>query len=218
MPVPLRAGVLIADDHPLVRRGLRAIIDGVADLRVVAEAGEGAEALRCARRPDVDLALVDLGMPGTGGLEVARRLSREPASPPVLVLSVHDGERHVFEAVRAGARGYVVKSAADDCLVGACRRVLRGERFVVPPGAPKAVRAAIARAEAGEEAASPLTPREAEIARLVADGVPGSQIAERLGISAKTVERHRENIARKLDLADRVDLTRYAVREGLVEA
>jgi DNA-binding NarL/FixJ family response regulator len=218
MSVPLRAGVLVADDHSLVRRGLRALIDGVADLRVAAEAADGEEALRAAGQPEVDLALLDLTMPGLGGLEVTRRLRAARPSLPVLVLSVHDGERHVFEAVRAGARGYVVKSAADDRLVDACRRVLRGERFVVPPDASKAVLAAVARAQAGERDASPLSPREAEVACLVADGVPAADIATELGISPKTVERHRENIAAKLDLADRVELTRYVVREGLVDA
>ena len=207
--------VLLADDHAVVRHGLRLVLDAEPDFRVVAEAADGAEAVSLGLRDEVDLAILDVAMPRLTGIQAARRLAEHRPGLRTLILSMHDNEQFFFEALRAGASGYVLKSAAHTDLVAACRAALRGEPFLYPRGLAALVREAL---EGGTDAGSdPLTPRETEVVKLIAEGLSGREIASILHISEKTVERHRSNVFEKLALKDRVALTRYAIRRGLVE-
>jgi DNA-binding NarL/FixJ family response regulator len=215
----LRARILIADDHVMVRRGLRMVLDAEPDLSVVAEAGDGAEAVAIARDvPELELAILDVSMPRMTGLQAAAELTRRRPDVRVLMLSMHDNEQYLFEALSAGACGYVLKSAADRDLVESCRAALRGEPFLYPSAIAALIRDYLDRARDGEDAQpDPLTPREREVLKLIAEAHTSEQIAALLNVSRKTVERHRENILAKLGMRDRVQLTRYAIRRGLVE-
>lgn len=210
--------ILLADDHALVRRGVRLILDAEPDMHVVAEAGDGAEALSLVRETEVDLAILDVSMPRQTGLQAARELSRRRPGLPILMLSMHDNEQYFFESLRAGASGYVLKSAADQDLVEACRAAMRGEPFLYAGVMSTIVRDYLERVRRGERMPrGVLTPREDEVVKLIAEGHTSREIADVLTISVKTVERHRANVMGKLGLRDRVDLTRYAVRAGLIE-
>jgi DNA-binding NarL/FixJ family response regulator len=216
--VPLRTRVLLADDHTVVRHGLRMILDAAPDFTVVAEAGDGVEAVQLGLREDIDLAVLDVAMPRRTGLGVARELTRRRPELKVLMLSVHDVNQYFFEALKAGASGYVLKTVADRDLVQACRAVMRGEPFLYPPTVRTLMREYLDRAADGASVREdPLTPREREVVKLVAEAYSSEEIARLLVISPRTVERHRENILSKLRLRDRVELTRYAIRHGLVE-
>jgi DNA-binding NarL/FixJ family response regulator len=218
MTIPFPAKLLIADDHVMVRRGLRLVLDAEPDLRVVAEASDGAEALERVRDTEVDLAILDVSMPRMTGLQASAELARRHPAVKVLMLSMHDNEQYLFEALKAGASGYVLKTAADRDLVHACRAALRGEPFLYPSAVAALIRDFLQRAQAGEAVPEePLTPRELEIVKLVAEAHTSADIAELLHISPRTVERHRENVMTKLGMRDRVQLTRYAIRRGLVE-
>ncbi len=218
MTLPLKTRILLADDHAVVRRGLRMVLDAEADLEVVAEVGDGAEAVEQALREEYDLAILDVTMPRLTGIQAARQLTRQKPDLRVLILSMHDNERYFFEALAAGASGYVLKSVADRDLVEACRATMRGEPFIYPGAVKALVRDYLERAKDGEHAPhDPLSPRESEIVKLIAEGHSSREIAELLVISEKTVERHRANILEKLGMRDRVELTRYAIRSGLVE-
>jgi DNA-binding NarL/FixJ family response regulator len=218
MSVPLRARLLIADDHALVRRGLRLIIDGAPDLHVVAEVGDGLEAIERAVRGDIDLAILDVAMPRCTGLQAARELAARLPELRTLMLSMYDSDQYFFQALRAGASGYVLKSAAGHDLIAACRAALRGEPFLYPPAVRAIIREHLDAAGAGEDSdAEVLIPRERQVVKLVAEAYTTEQIAGLLLISPRTVERHRENILAKLGMRDRVELTRYAIRRGLVE-
>ena len=214
---PLKTKILLADDHAVVRRGLRLVLDAEPDLDVVAEVGDGAEAVQRALSEDIDLAVLDVTMPRLTGLQGARELSRRRPELRVLILSMHDNEQYLFEALRAGASGYVLKSAADRDLVEACRAAMRGEPFVYPRGVAALIREYLDAARQGAGGEDPLTPRELEVVKLIAESHTTREIAEELVISEKTVERHRANILEKLGFHDRVELTRYAIRRGLVE-
>jgi DNA-binding NarL/FixJ family response regulator len=215
MTVPLCARVLLADDHPVVRRGLRMVLDAAPDLQVVAEAADGIEAVERALREDLDLAILDVAMPRRTGLHAARELTRRRPRLRVIMLSMHDVEAYCFEALKAGASGYVLKTVADRDLVEACRAALRGEPFLYPPTIRAVMRAYL---DAPDDAmGSPLTPREQEVTKLVAESHSTEGIAGLLAISPRTVERHRENILAKLGMRDRVELTRWAIRHGLIE-
>jgi DNA-binding NarL/FixJ family response regulator len=212
------ARLLLADDHVMVRRGLRLVLDAEPDLKVVAEASDGIEALEVVRRMEIDLAVLDVSMPRTSGLQATAELTVLRPELRVLILSMHDNEQYLFEALKAGASGYVLKTAADRDLVEACRAALRGEPFLYPAAITALVRDFLERARTGDAApADPLTPRELQVLKLVAEAHTNDQIAELLSISRKTVERHRENLMGKLGMRDRVELTRYAIRRGLVE-
>jgi len=215
---PLRTRILLADDHAVVRRGLRLVLDAEPDLQVVAEAADGLEALARALRDDVQLAVLDVAMPGLTGLQVARELSARRPELRSLLLSMHDSDQYLFEALRAGASGYVLKADADHTLIEACRAAMRGEPFLYPGGVSALVREHLERARRGDAARSdPLSDRETQVVKLIAEGHSGREIAALLHISEHTVERHREHILDKLGLRDRVALTRYAIRRGLVE-
>ena len=218
MTVPLKTRILLADDHSMVRRGLRMVLDAEPDLEVVAEASDGHEAVELALSEEVDLAVLDVAMPRLTGLQAAAELKRRRPEVRTLMLSMYDSEQYFFEALKAGASGYVLKSAADHDLVEACRAAMRGEPFLYPAAVTALIRDYLDRAGRGEAVPSdPLTPRELEIVKLVAEGYSSDEIAEALVISKKTVEHHRSHVLEKLGMRDRVELTRYAIRRGLVE-
>ena len=216
--VPLKTRILLADDHTIVRQGLRFILDAEPDLEVVAEVANGNEAVARALKDDVDLAILDIAMPTMTGLQAARELAARRPELRMLILSMHDDEGYLFEALKAGTAGYVLKSVADRDLVEACRAAMRGEPFLYAGAERALVRDYVQRARAGETPPEdPLTPREQQIVKLIAESHTNRQIAEVLTISEKTVETHRANILEKLGMRDRVELTRYAIRRGFVE-
>jgi DNA-binding NarL/FixJ family response regulator len=218
---PLKTRILLADDHALVRRGLRLVLDAEPDLEVVGEAGNGAEAIQLALGLEVDLAILDISMPRMTGLQAVAELRRRKPALRTLILSMHENERYLYESLKAGASGYVLKSVADRDLVEACRAAMRGEAFLYPGAETSLIRDFLrqARTVAGGESVreDPLTSREQEVVKLIAESYSTRQIADALVISEKTVDRHRTNILEKLGMHDRVELTRYAIRRGLVE-
>ena len=216
--IPLKTRILLADDHAVVRHGLRMVLDAQPDMEVVAEAGDGIEAVRRGLEGDVDLAVIDITMPRMTGLHAARELHRQRPGLRILMLSMHENERYLYEALKAGASGYVLKTVADRDLVEAVRAAMRGERFLYPGAMTPLIEDFLKRARQDLPVReNPLTPREQEVVKLVAEGYTNKQIAETLIISEKTVERHRANILEKLGMRDRVELTRYAIRHGLIE-
>lgn len=210
--------ILLADDHALVRSGLRMILDAEPDLTVVAEAADGAEAVALVQQTEVDLAILDIAMPRMTGLQAAREINRNHPHVRMLMLSMHDNEQYFFEALKAGASGYVLKSVADQDLLEACRATIRGEPFLYAGAVTALIREYLHRARQGTTLPETiLTPREEEVLKLIAEGFSAREIAKTLGISAKTVDRHRTNTLQKLGLRDRLALTRYAIRTGLIE-
>jgi DNA-binding NarL/FixJ family response regulator len=218
MVTPLKTRVLLADDHAVVRSGLRAVLDAESDIDVVAEAADGGEAIRAALAHDVDLAILDVSMPKLTGLQVTAELRRRRRQLRVLILSVHDNEQYFFEALRAGASGYVLKSAANRDLIFACRAAMRGEPFLYPKAVTALIRDYLERAGDGAAAPrDPLTARELQVVKLIAEGYTSEEIATELVIRRKTVDHHRANILDKLGLRNVAELTRYAIRRGLLE-
>lgn len=209
---------MLVDDHALVRRGVRLILEQQPDLQVVAEASDGAEAIALLRDTEVDLVVLDIAMPVMTGLQVAREINRRREPPKVLMLSMYDNEQYFFEALRLGASGYVLKSVVDEDLVEACRAAMRGEAFAYPGAMGALVRDYLDRLARGERLPpAVLTPREDEVLKLIAEGRSSKEIARLLSISLKTVESHRANILSRLGMSDRTQLTRYAIRAGLIE-
>ena len=207
--------VLLADDHGIVRSGLRMLIERQPGMGVVAEADDGVAAVERALAERPDVAVLDVSMPRMTGLQATREIKAHAPGTDVLLLSMHDDERYVFDALRAGASGYVLKRAADTDLIGAVRAVSAGEPFVAPAAHREAVRAW--RASAAEAPSEPLSPRELEVVKLIAEAHTNRQIADVLSVSEKTVESHRANLLHKLGMRDRVELVRWAIRRGLVE-
>jgi DNA-binding NarL/FixJ family response regulator len=214
-PAPTR--ILVADDHAIVRHGLRLLLEREPDLTVVAEASDGARAVDLALAGRVDLVILDIAMPRMTGLQAARELSRRRPQLPILILSMYENDQFLFEALKAGASGYVLKSGADRDIVTACRVAIAGDCFLYPSATTTLVRDYLTRAAQTARPDDVLTPREAEIVKLIAEGHNSKQIAAILTISIKTVDRHRANILDKLGMRDRVQLTRYAIRRGLIE-
>ena len=207
--------ILIADDHGIVRSGLRLLLDRQPDMEVVAEAADGAEAVELALRERPDLCILDVGMPRLTGLQATREIKAQAPEMRVLILSMHRDERYLFEALKAGASGYVLKAEADQDLVEASRAVGRGEAFLTNAAERSLIRDWMSSNDEGPR--EPLTPREQEVVKLIAEAHTNAQIAEVLHLSEKTVESHRANVLRKLGMRDRVELVRYAIRRGLVE-
>ena len=208
--------ILIADDHGIVRGGLRLLIERQADMDVVAEAEDGVEAFERALQTQPDLCVMDVSMPRMTGLQAARQIRAHLPSTQVLALSMHDDERYVFDALKAGASGYVLKREVDSALLNAIRAVHRGDAFLT-----NAVERSLVREWMSDEASGPsepLTAREQEVVKLIAEAYTNKQIADALHMAEKTVESHRANVLRKLGMRDRVELVRYAIRRGLVEA
>jgi DNA-binding NarL/FixJ family response regulator len=206
--------ILIADDHGIVRSGLRLLLERQSDMEVVAEASDGAEAVQLALRERPDLCILDVGMPVLTGLQATREIKAQAPAVTVLMLSMHSDERYLFEALKAGASGYVLKAEADQDLVAAARAVGRGEAFLT-----NAAERSLIRDWMNDDAGprEPLTPREQEVVKLIAEAHTNAQIADILHLAEKTVESHRANVLRKLGMRDRVELVRYAIRRGLVE-
>ena len=217
MPIPLVTRILIADDHAIVRSGLRRVLDANPDLEVVAEAEDGAEAVDKALAEDVHLAILDISMPRMTGIQAATELQKRKPELKTLILSMYDSEQFLFEALKAGASGYVLKSGADDEIVDAVRAAMRGDSYLYPSAVTKLVSDYVERGGRGEEQFDVLTPRELEVLKLIAEANTSKEIADKLFISIKTVDRHRQNILEKLGMRDRVELTRYAIRRGLIQ-
>lgn len=216
-PIPLRTNILVADDHALVREGLKRVLDHEPDLGVVSEAADGAAAVELGLDDRIDLAILDVSMPRKTGLQAARELSRRRPELRTLILSMYDNEQFLFEALTAGASGYVLKSDADDDIADACRAAMRGHSFLYPSAVAALMRDLMTRADENAAEFDPLTARELEVLKLIAEGNTSKEIASMLVISIKTVDRHRTNMLGKLGMRDRVDLTRYAIRRGLTE-
>ena len=206
--------VLLADDHRLVRAGLRALLDTMADVEVVAEAADGEEALRLVRELRPDAALLDIAMPKLSGIAVLHQIAAAQLPTRVLLLSMYDNDEYVAEAVRAGACGYLVKDAAVEELELALQALARGDVYLSP-----AISRKLAAAFSGGSRATPgLTGRQTQILRLIALGQSSKEIARELDLSLKTVETHRTQIMDRLDIRDLAGLVRYAIRTGLVDA
>ena len=218
MPIPFPAQILIADDHGVVREGIKAMLEREPDLKIVAEAADGFQAVDLATSLEVHLAILDVAMPGLTGLQAAREIAARRSDLPILILSMYDRAQYFFEALAAGAAGYVLKRQADQDIIEACRAALRGQPFIYPGVMSTLMQRHLERATRGERPeGGPLTPRETEIVKLIAENHTSQEIAKLLVISPKTVERHRANLLDKLGMRDRVEVTRYAIREGLVE-
>jgi DNA-binding NarL/FixJ family response regulator len=207
--------VLIADDHGIVRSGLRMLIDRQPDMQVVAEADDGVAALESSQAHQPDVAVLDVSMPRMTGLQAAREIRSHVPGTRVLLLSMHDDERYFLEGLASGASGYVLKRAADTDLIGAVRTVAGGRTFLSGDAQRELMDEWVEGGRA--EPDDPLTPRELEVVKLIAEAYTNRQIAETLKVSEKTVESHRANVLSKLEMRDRVELVRYAIRRGLVE-
>ena len=207
--------ILIADDHGIVRGGLKLLIERQPDMEVVAEAEDGVEAFERALQSRPDLCVMDVSMPRMTGLQAARQIRAHLPETQVLALSMHDDERYLFEALQAGAAGYVLKREADQALVAAVRAVGRGEAFITNAAERSLVREWMADDSTGPR--EPLTLREREVLKLIAEAHTNRSIGELLHLAEKTVESHRANLLRKLGMRDRVELVRYAIRRGLIE-
>jgi DNA-binding NarL/FixJ family response regulator len=218
VPIPPITRILVADDHALVREGLKRVLDHEPDLAVAAEAANGAQAVKEALDENIDLAILDINMPRKTGLQAASELSRRRPELRTLILSMYENEQFLFEALKAGASGYVLKSGADNDIVDACRAAMRGQSFLYPSAIDTLIRDYIERADERGQSLEILTARELEVLKLIAEGHSSKEIAAMLVISVKTVDRHRTNMLDKLGMHDRVQLTRYAIRRGLIEA
>ncbi len=208
--------LLIADDHGIVRGGLRLLLDRQADMQVVGEACDGVEAVRLALRERPDVCVLDVQMPRMTGLQATVEIRVHAPEISVLVLSMHDDERYLYEALQAGAAGYVLKREADTVLVEAVRAVHRGEPFMT-----NAIERSLVREWMQDDSTGPVEPltlREREVLKLIAEAYTNREIGEVLHLAEKTVESHRANLLRKLGMRDRVELVRYAIRRGLIEA
>jgi DNA-binding NarL/FixJ family response regulator len=217
MPIPLVTRILVADDHPIVRSGLKKVIDAQPDMKVVAEAVDGADAVNKVLAEDVHVAILDVSMPKATGIQAAGELRKRKPEVKLLMLSMYDSEQFLFESLRAGASGYVLKSEADHDIVDAVRRTMRGQSFLYPSAISTLVKDFVERGRPGDEEFDVLTPRELQVLKLIAEGYTSKEIATELVISVKTVDRHRQNILDKLGMSDRVELTRYAIRRGLIQ-
>ena len=210
--------VLLADDHVLVRAGIRALLEGLEGVAVVAEAGNGGEVLELARKHRPDIVLLDISMPGIGGLEASAQLKQELPEVRVVMLSMHANEEYVLQALRAGAVGYMLKDSATAELELALQAVMQGETYLSPPISRQVVEGYVQRVGAEQPAADHLTPRQRQVLQLIAEGLSTKEIAYRLELSVKTVETHRAQLMERLQIRDIAGLVKYAIRNGLVSS
>lgn len=209
--------LLLVDDHQIVRAGLRMLFMAEKDMEIVGEADSAEEALQAVRELEPDVVLMDVAMPGMSGIEATRRIKEANPDVVVLALTMHEDEQYFFEMLSVGASGYIPKRAAPDDLVSAIRVVSQGNVFLYPTLAKLLVKDFLQRSESGpDRKVDELTPREREVLTYIAEGYTNREIAEALVISPKTVDRHRENIMRKLNLHSRVELVKYAIEKGLI--
>jgi DNA-binding NarL/FixJ family response regulator len=210
--------VLLADDHALVRAGIRALLQNLDGVAVVAETGNGAEVLEFARAHRPDVVLLDISMPGLGGLEVSAQLRDALPEVRVVMLSMHANEEYVLQALRAGAAGYMLKDSATAELELALKAVMQGETYLSPPISKQVVEGYVQRVGAEQSASDNLTPRQRQVLQLIAEGHSTKQIAHRLNLSVKTVETHRAQLMERLQIREIAGLVKYAIRHGLVTA
>ena len=214
--IPVR--VLLADDHALVRAGIRALLQGLEGVTVVAETGNGAEVLELARTHRPDVVLLDISMPGLSGLDVSAQLERELPEVRVVVLSMHANEEYVLQALRSGAAGYMLKDSATAELELALKAVMQGETYLSPPISKQVVEGYVQRVGAEQPASEKLTPRQREVLQLIAEGHSTKEIAYRLELSVKTVETPRAQLMERLQIRDIAGLVKYAIRSGLASS
>jgi DNA-binding NarL/FixJ family response regulator len=212
------AKVLLVDDHTVVRQGLKALLAGEPDIEIVGEANNGREALHQMSTLRPDIVLMDISMPGLNGIEATRQIRQEYPDVKVVVLSMHTNEEYVFQVLRAGARGYVLKQSDSLEVLTAIRAAATGGSFLSPPISGAIIDGYMSRADIRRQGAelNPLTPREREVLQLLAEGQSNQKIAELLSISVKTVETHRANTMNKLALTDKTELVKYALRKGWI--
>ncbi|MFO7539915.1 MAG: response regulator transcription factor [Chloroflexota bacterium] len=208
--------LLLVDDHQIVRAGLRMLFQAEADMEIVGEVGSGHSALAATAELKPDVVIMDVAMPGMSGIEATRRIKEANPETAVIALTMHEDEQYFFEMLAAGASGYVPKRAAPDDLVSAIRTVSQGQVFLYPSLAKLLVKDFLQRTDGDETAVEDLTPREREVLICIAEGHTNREIGADLSISVKTVDRHRENIMRKLNLQSRVELVRYAIEKGMI--
>ncbi len=209
--------IVLADDHEVVRQGLRLLLESEAGFSILGEAADGLQALELVERLNPDVLVVDLMMPGLGGLDVSRRVTQRFPKTRVVILSIHASEAHVHQALRNGAAAYVLKGSSAADLIRAIREARAGRRYLSPPLSEKAIDAYVHRARDAEvDIYEVLTPRERQILHLVAEGLSSSAIANRLGISPRTAETHRTNVMRKLGMHSRTELIRFAIQRGIL--
>jgi len=212
--------VLLADDHRILREGIRSLLEKEPDIEVVAEASEGGEAVAKAQQLSPDLVLMDITMPGMNGLEATRQIKALKPGVKVLILTMHESNQYISQFLRSGASGYVLKDTAAQELVGAIRAVNQGDAFLYPSIARMLLEEYLQKVQSGEESGSydGLTDREREVLRMVAEGKTNKEIADDLSLSVRTVQAHRANLMGKLHMHDRTELVRYAIRKGLIPA
>jgi two-component system response regulator NreC len=213
-----RIRILLADDHAVLRAGLRALLSAEPDMEVVGEAGDGEEAVRQAALLRPDVVVMDIAMPGGGGLQATRAIRALGLPCKVLILTMHAEEQYLLPVIEAGGSGYVLKSGADSDLIEAIRIVHRDEVFLYPSAAKMLLSKYLERVDADDAAYDGLTPREREVLRLTAEGYTGQEIAERLVLSPKTIDTYRQRVMEKLNLHHRSELVKYALRKGLLRA
>jgi DNA-binding NarL/FixJ family response regulator len=213
-----KISVLLVDDHTIVRKGLRSLLDAEADIQVIGEAEDGREAVEKVGRLRPQVVVMDITMPGLNGLEATRQIKERFPQVQVVVLTMHTAEEYIFQILRAGTSGYVVKRAAPSELISAVRAAYRGESFLSPSVSKTVIEEYLRKAEAlaGENSYETLTPREREVLQLLAEGHSNRRIAELLCLSVKTVQSHRANLMRKLDIHSTAELTQYAIRKGVI--
>jgi two-component system response regulator NreC len=214
----MTVSIVLADDHHIVRKGLRALLESEKDFRVIGEATDGLDTVKIVSDLTPDILVLDLMMPGLNGLDVARQIRQRGLKTRVVVLSMHANEAYVLEALKNGVSGYVLKNADMAEIVGAIRQVVAGSRYLSPPISDRVINSYVQRAqESTLDIYDTLTDREREVLQLAAEGLGNGEIAARFSISPRTVETHRAHLMKKLDLHSPADLIRYALKRGIIE-